>query len=100
MNSVCGTSRQFHRDAEFNRNPDIADIDRAPTNQARLMRVFASSGSSGSRGPVQHDLAGIAALHGVKSTLKVLDSESVRDDLAHLQTALQHRQHLVPGLEH
>src|SRR5271154_7512989 len=58
------------------------------------------SGEGTSRRPIQHDLAGLAGAHGLEALLKVARGQPMRDHLADVEAALQHRDHLVPGLEH
>ena len=47
-------------------------------------------------GPIQDDLAGVAAHHSVKTFLEVGVMEAMGDDGGHIQTALHHVSHLVP----
>src|SRR5277367_7108051 len=49
-----------------------------------------------SRRPIQHDLAGLAGAHGLEALLKVARGQPMRDHLADIEAALQHRNHLVP----
>ena len=50
--------------------------------------------------PVQHDLAAIASMHDFETFVEVLVVEAMGDDLADVQTRLQHDRHLVPGFIH
>src|SRR5580704_910439 len=77
----------------------ISDMSR-PVDAPRDDRKWPLPLPLASGGPVQHDLAGIAALHGGKAAVKILDGKPVRDHLAHVEAALQHAEHLVPRLEH
>src|SRR5450755_4183712 len=50
--------------------------------------------------PVQHNLAATSALHQLKTLAVCGGGKAVGDDLADIEAALEHRQHLVPGFEH
>ena len=52
------------------------------------------------RCPVEHDLTAIAAAHRLETFEEPARGQAVGDDLAHVKAAFQHRDHLVPGLEH
>src|SRR5271166_2378471 len=57
-------------------------------------------GRRGLRRPVEHDLTAIAAAHRLETFEEPARGQAVGDDLAHVKAAFQHRDHLVPGLEH
>src|SRR5437868_15530491 len=50
--------------------------------------------------PVEHDLAGAALQHRLEAGLEVGIGHAVGDDRGESETGLDHRRHLVPGLEH
>ena len=50
--------------------------------------------------PVKDDLARLARLHEFERGLEFVDIEMVSDDRVHVESALQHARHLVPGFEH
>src|SRR5262245_25543405 len=50
--------------------------------------------------PIQNDLAGLSAQHGLKPFFKFCVMESMRDDRPDVEPALQHYGHLVPGFVH
>ena len=50
--------------------------------------------------PVQNDLSGIAAVHGLKALFKVTHIEMMRDDRRNIESALEHRGHLIPRFKH
>src|SRR5687768_5631208 len=50
--------------------------------------------------PVEHDLPRRAARRELESLGVVVGFHPVRDHVAHVEAALEHGQHLVPGLEH
>src|SRR5208337_1083107 len=52
------------------------------------------------RQPVEHDLAAVAAAHGLEAFQEPARRQAVGDDLAHVEPALEHGDHLMPGLEH
>src|SRR5258706_878656 len=53
-----------------------------------------------SLGPIKDDLAALAREQGRERVLVLLGGVVVRDDWRKIESALQHRGHLVPGLEH
>src|SRR5690606_4696673 len=50
--------------------------------------------------PVEHDLAGLARPRYVKPLLEAVRAHFMRQHGRDVQAALQHGDHLVPGLEH
>src|SRR5438552_18100478 len=50
--------------------------------------------------PIEDDLATLARKQGRERVLVLLGGVVVRDDGRKIESALQHRDHLVPGLEH
>src|SRR5215467_13162020 len=60
---------------------------------------WARSGPPPSR-PVEHDLAALSREHRRECRLEIAERVVMRDDRLQVEPALQHRDHLVPGLEH
>ena len=50
--------------------------------------------------PLQHHLAALAAPHHLEGGFELGGGQAVGDHLPHVEAAFEHRQHLVPGLEH
>src|SRR5690349_10600070 len=50
--------------------------------------------------PIQDDLAGLSAQHGLEPFFEFSVVESMRDDRSNVEPAFQHHGHLVPGLVH
>src|SRR5438093_11753204 len=73
-----------------------SDVPSANAASWRTTRVIAAMLGS----PVQDDLAALAGAHDLECLREVLRREAVRDHGGDVETALQHRAHAVPGLEH
>ena len=50
--------------------------------------------------PVEDDFAGTAAVHRLKALFKIAHVEMMRDNRRNIESALKHRGHLIPRLEH
>src|SRR5439155_1164270 len=73
-----------------------SDVPSASAASWSTTRVIAAMLGS----PVQDDLAALAGAHDLECLREVLRREAVRDHGGDVETALQHRAHAVPGLEH
>ena len=60
----------------------------------------ANEGARVSASPIEHDLAALPAAHDLETFEEFRRRQAVGDDLAHVEPAFQHGDHLVPGLEH
>src|SRR6188508_1111506 len=53
-----------------------------------------------SGGPIENHLPRVSALHDLEAVAVSRKRQAMRDDRRYVEPALQHRRHLVPGLEH
>ncbi len=50
--------------------------------------------------PIQDDLAGITGTHCFETQFKIIDFETMRNDIGHIQSAFDHSAHFIPSFKH
>ena len=70
------------------------------TNWGAAAVVISLSVGRASRRDVKHHFAGLAGIQRAKTLVESLKLQMVGDDRRDIETALQHGEHLVPGLVH